>query len=459
MTNTSRFALGAASAAAAVAAGATAAYTPPAVALLIAAVLAVVWVLRSVFAAYCAAVLGFAALGGIVGDIEVAGIRVSALITVTLFGLALVVWFGKPSLSVGRAGVVWGLWLVYALALLLLFGRTTASVQNVTIYASFVLTLLVAAARRERALAGWIVAAAVVGAVVYLVSVARFGMGTSAVLAPRSFAAFAVTGVVCAIAWVRSGNRRAWWLVAFLLGVILLSLSRTALVTGVVLIPLAWFEVRRPRSLLAALVLLGSLAGGLWWSFDQVPAVRERFTGGDAVTLHGLPVNLEGRGVVWDWVLEDAAGSRWVGHGPGSADDLVATRSRGVVGNPHSDWLRLYHDLGFIGLGLWSVAYVLALRATRKAWLRDRHPIHLAAFLALVGTAPLMTTDNVLIYASFMLPVALLVGTSLAAEVAASQRKPLASASDALLGVTPTRPLVGTSRWGTARELERWIRS
>jgi O-antigen ligase len=93
------------------------------------------------------------------------------------------------------------------------------------------------------------------------------------------------------------------------------------------------------------------------------------------------------------------------------------------VRHPHNDYLRLWHDLGAVGLGLAAGALLLWLAALFRGWRRAAragHPaqaVQLAAFLVLLELLLAMITDNVLIYPFFMGAAGILVGTAFGMEL------------------------------------------
>ncbi len=117
----------------------------------------------------------------------------------------------------------------------------------------------------------------------------------------------------------------------------------------------------------------------------------------------------------------------WIGHGVGSADDLINRVYSTAVGHPHNDYLRLLHDYGLLGTCLWGIGYALLLMRTWRAWhvstvtkregrthdSSSELRIHAAAFLALVGVAIAMITDNAIVYMYVIGPLGVLVGLSL----------------------------------------------
>jgi O-antigen ligase len=210
---------------------------------------------------------------------------------------------------------------------------------------------------------------------------------------------------------------------------ILLSLSRIAFFSALVIMCLTWFSPRSAGSWLRFLgVLLATIAIG-YLAIQDIGPLHSRFYTGDVQSIGGgLAVNLEGRSQIWATTWDSYLTSPWFGHGVGSADNLITRVYGGSVGHPHNDYLRILHDYGLVGLVMWVIGFVWLLRRTWRAWHRgprggahdepDRvsareRRVHAASCLALVGLALSMITDNPLDYLFVLAPIGVLVGFSL----------------------------------------------
>lgn len=229
----------------------------------------------------------------------------------------------------------------------------------------------------------------------------------------RTLALFLIAVLSLTLAWWRlgsSGQERRWgglWSIV-LLAAIVFSLSRTAIIIAIGLVALSLVQPRRPSQW--ALVAASSIL--LFLLLFQVPQFRARFffdDGGplDLVNLERL--NTQGRDrlwpVVWQHALESPAG----GNGTGSARLLV--RSISSLEHPHNDYLRVFHDLGFVGILLLVAAWGARLCHHWRSWvsLRISQPrlakYHMASCLACVSITLSFASDNTLVYSFVMIPV------------------------------------------------------
>ncbi|MBN0048821.1 O-antigen ligase family protein [Streptomyces actuosus] len=297
---------------------------------------------------------------------------------------------------------------------------TVQGAQNLACYFLFVSTVLLVAScarsgdahRFSRAViaVGWARAG------IYAVDLMRFGFGAQGVFAARSFAIEATLIMAVAIPLSRGSGWAARLLPYALFVEVVFSGSRTAMVVAGLLLACAPLcstsGARRVRYLLRMSVVAAAGYAGLM----HIQVLHDRFFTGDMVPVEGAVVNVSGRDLLWSVVSDHAADSPWVGFGGGSATNFVRQFVR-TSGEPHNDWLRIWHDFGLVGLGLWVICFFgliarCALLARRNAG-RNARP-HYAALLALLATGVVMITDNILIYYYAMLPLGAVVGLSIA---------------------------------------------
>jgi O-antigen ligase len=253
----------------------------------------------------------------------------------------------------------------------------------------------------------------------YVATVAVWGLGNSNIFGPRGFALLALIPLTWNYARWRYGDRSAGVRALGLLGCIVLSLSRLAIVVGLLLWPLSRMSSRasvRGWARLVALVIASLVV--FYAAFDAITPLRDRFLEGDVKPIGGVSINVSGRDDVWSVVWQSALTSPWIGQGAGSAE-IEVLEHRFRVTHPHNEYLRIFHDFGLVGLLLWLWGFFVLLGRTFRAWRRaDRAGdgdayVHLAAWLALVSLALGMITDNSLRYVHVLLPLGVIVGCSL----------------------------------------------
>jgi O-antigen ligase len=131
--------------------------------------------------------------------------------------------------------------------------------------------------------------------------------------------------------------------------------------------------------------------------------------------------NASGRMSIWPVVIESAWNAPVAGQGLGSS--MRAARTIDGIGHPHNDYLRIWHDFGFIGLAMFCFAFVVMLVTLARNWRRavaddsPAVPIHLAALLGLAGVLTACTTDNAIIYPFVMTPLSVLIGAALGSDL------------------------------------------
>lgn len=313
------------------------------------------------------------------------------------------------------------LFVLYALGRLLIT-PSSEGLQNVAVYTTFVLAVGLTSIRiTSEASVGvlrWMRYIAVIVTLVFLVT---FLAGVE-VYGER---AFALTGLIfLAVLIPHKPRNRFYRLAPFLVaGVIALSLSRTA--TAIALVMLIFLSVRGKKGFrfLASLVF-GVLAAALaYWLINYYAPLRDRFIGGDAgASLGNVEVNTSGRTVLWDMTLRSAEQDPLFGNGPGTATAMISASFRNIS-HPHNEYLRLFHDFGYVGAILFVLGTLTLLFRTLRRVQHSDNPIHWAASLGIMALFGAALTDNVIIYPFFMVPLGVIVGASIGLPVEARMPK------------------------------------
>jgi O-antigen ligase len=213
--------------------------------------------------------------------------------------------------------------------------------------------------------------------------------------------------------------KAAVWLAA-----IVVSLSRAATGVGIVYVLLVTLS-RRPRHMglfsgrFSRIVAIVCVVAAL---VTFVRPIRDRvFTGDLGWQVGSVGINVSGRANMWATVIESAQRSPLIGQGLGTSQLAIADAFE--LGHPHNDYLRVWHDLGVVGLLLFVASLLGWLGRLFSDWrvaARHQHPLaplKLSATLALLGLLLAAITDNAIIYPFVMSPLGLLIGAGLGAPV------------------------------------------
>jgi O-antigen ligase len=297
--------------------------------------------------------------------------------------------------------------------------------QNVLVIATFLALLLLAEATAAQApyfsasIEKWINWGTALACVLYGVSLILDQLGTNVLFGARSFGLFAVLGVALQLAsWRYRSVRGLIYALAITL-LIGMSLSRLALGIAIVLFPLSQIPTRGMGRIFktATVVLLVGIAS--YAAFLYVEPLRERFLSGDvSLKIGDVGINVSGRLNFWSVTMDSIMEAPLLGQGAGSTEALIESTFQGIR-HPHSDYLRIAHDYGALGLSLWLIAIGSLLKPLWQAWRRadsqesKRAHCYLAALLALSAFCLQMTMENAMVYIFVAAPLGVLVGTAL----------------------------------------------
>jgi O-antigen ligase len=209
--------------------------------------------------------------------------------------------------------------------------------------------------------------------------------------------------------------------------VVLLGLSRTALVGILLMMPLSIAIRGNLKSAVMAVVILAVGAITFYAILYSNQGLYNRFFHEDAhMKVGSISINGSGRTQIWS-SLWNNIGDDWIGgKGISASEDFVNRHFRNI-GQPHNDYLRFYYDQGIVGLGIWLIFLAVFLYRTtgnlmRSVYRRSAdYPMHLAAILAVASVAFSMLTDNSVCYTFVMVPLAIVMGSSLGTGAARAQ--------------------------------------
>jgi O-antigen ligase len=252
----------------------------------------------------------------------------------------------------------------------------------------------------------------------YALSIVLSGPANNDLISARSFGLFALFGVAIYLARWRYGWKSGlWWAIGITL-LIGVSESRLALGIAVVLFPIAQIPTRRlirwaKVLLVSAVVVVLSYA-----AFDYFDALRDRFLKGDvSLRIGDVSINASGRTAFWRATFDSWSDAPIVGKGAGSAEGLIESVFV-TIRHPHSDYLRIAHDYGMIGVVIWTAGILALLLSVWRAWQQaDRARHHearllLAALLALVAFILEMSMENTMVNVFLTAPLGLILGSA-----------------------------------------------
>jgi O-antigen ligase len=211
------------------------------------------------------------------------------------------------------------------------------------------------------------------------------------------------------------------WLISLCITVV--TGSRMAMV-ALLALPILYPLHRRAWHRWGIVALLLLMAAGLFFT----PTIQSRFFGEDQASAEGLmdPEAIgTGRFEAWPLILEEAWRRPWLGSGVGASAIFVPTVWPRMA-HPHNDYLRVFLELGVVGLAIFLLTLAWQLFDIRRRIVRiPRDPqtrryvydpaqsAWVAAWLGLCAFLLTACTDNPLIYNIwFMNPLFAVIGAA-----------------------------------------------
>ena len=343
----------------------------------------------------------------------------------------------RPGPALGALFRLWPLSLLFALSLLQVAFRPFSLQAGQTLCLQWIFLGLIVlmvtgeATIDETSAARLLEYAALFASLSYLIVFAFVGFGSAGIgavsfIAARSYALFALLGIALFSARWATGSRASLWLALAIIFLVALSLSRTALVVGVLLVPLSRLESFSRRSFKRLLPLAILTVIALSYLVFSIGALRTRFLGDNSIQDYATgeaTVDTSGRLTAWAVTLGSYVESPWFGKGPGSANDLMDdVLYRLEIGHPLNEYLRFLHDEGLVGLFLFLLGCGQLLHLCWRVYKASltTNPayagFYLATFLALAASMLTMLTDNTASYIFVMGPLGIMVGLTLRSQ-------------------------------------------
>jgi O-antigen ligase len=372
----------------------------------------------------------FVDLGRSVSIGGVSGMGALTLLQVLLLGAGLSVCPGYPRRLVVSA-LPYLAFLTWACASTVWGSASINAGQNAAVYALFGAAIVLSGTLCARDSSGmvrtidrgvrWVDYLSLTTVLGHLLLVGLPGADGDWLIGPRSFALVGLIPLSWHLAGFYEGQRGSWARASMWLIAIVLSLSRTVTAIGVLYVATVlalqlWFTPRSLTMSASRYVLVLSFVGVM--GILTTP-LQERFLSGDtSIELGDLRINASGRLNMWPVVIDSAREHPLIGKGLGSSQQVINAIVP-TAGHPHNDYLRIWHDLGLVGLFLFAVSLLIWLWMLSVGWYRAvginsrAARVKLAALLGLAGLLAAMTTDNAVIYPFVMGSLGVVVGAGL----------------------------------------------
>lgn len=191
---------------------------------------------------------------------------------------------------------------------------------------------------------------------------------------------------------------------ALLVTLPIINVTRTAIVCALLTFPLTFAPLSISRRIIALTLI--ALTGLIVFNTERVQ--NKMFFSGKGTLMDISKGNEDfatsGRSFMFEKMSPVALEEPLTGHGTGMGETFIH-QIAGNLAYPHNDWLLTFYDYGLLGVSVYIVCILLmvrhALLQLRKRPDDSTRILLLTGAAAYIPFALLMSTDNIMVYASF----------------------------------------------------------
>ena len=303
----------------------------------------------------------------------------------------------------------WYPWMFLVL-ILGFFSPYDQSIHRAVILATPILVGMVASSLKwKEADIDWIIKLVTISAIIFICIAIRDGL----IFGMSGFAGIPVQMAVTLI-WLFVirykifGNIKNLSLAVILETIIILAISRMSVFAGL----LSLSSLRKGKLFSSKNIFLVIFIVMLFIGFINIPSVWNKFvykgTSFAEISHHLNAINSNGRLEVWSLMVDEIRKKPFFGHGANASEPFTLAINK-AFDHPHDEFLRILFDYGLFGMVLFSYGFYRQIRRLHYlSGLLDENRkkfIVQSALWLFVPYLTLMTTDNVLLYAAFMLNI------------------------------------------------------
>lgn len=250
----------------------------------------------------------------------------------------------------------------------------------------------------------WLTRLAVVA---WIVLIIRLPMILTGALPGYGFMAAEMIGLLllgaCYASFYGCGSHRHLYYYLSMVAITFVTLVRGPMVAMLSCMPLTVAPLRiRKRFLIISFAALLAL---VIFNTDRVQQ-RMFYSGSGEISdirLDSSELKTHGRTAMWDLLWLGIEKEKWFGNGWNSHRTALL-RAGFPLYTPHNDWLKLWHDIGAVGIGLYLITMLLQIfflvRIARSSS-GNHQMLAYGAATAFVPYMLIMLTDNVVLYVQF----------------------------------------------------------
>lgn len=243
--------------------------------------------------------------------------------------------------------------------------------------------------------------------IVWIMLLIRVPIILTGILPGYGFMAAEMIGVLllgaCYASFYACGSGRHLLYYLAMVAITIISLTRGPIVSMLSCLPLTLAPLKLQKRVIMCFVLI--VCGIILFNTERAQQ-RMFYTGSGEISdlrLDNPNFQTNARAAMWSILWTGVEKEPWFGNGWNS--HRTALLSSGIpTYAPHNDWLKLLHDMGIVGAGLYLITMLLQMFSLVRIarWSSGAHQmLAYGAATAFIPYALIMLTDNVILYVQF----------------------------------------------------------
>lgn len=242
--------------------------------------------------------------------------------------------------------------------------------------------------------------------IAWIILIIRLPIILSGILPGHGFMAPEMIGLLllgaCYASFYACGSQRHLYYYFSILAITFVALVRGPMTAMLSCMPLTFAPLGITKRVM--IIVISILCALIIFNTDRVQ--KRMFQSGSGeitdIKLNNPDLKTTARTAMWDILWYNVKEKPWIGNGWNSHRSILM--KYGFTYAPHNDWLKLLHDIGIVGIGIYSLTMLLQIMFLVQIARSSFGAHQMLAYGAATAFIPfilIMFTDNVVLYVQF----------------------------------------------------------